>query len=153
MAYMYLTAQFKSDLDQLDRSMKGRISKTVERISQDPYYRGLDTHPHRQVHDRKIMRSRVNENFRVLWEWTEKGSLRLWRAGPHKMIDAVNYIRSEPKDEWRIFTRDIDDHRTIELDSLVVSRNLPRPFEHVPLNILRLFGVPDEQLETVKSIV
>ena len=33
-----------------------------------------------------------------------------------------------------------------------VSRDLPHPFEHVPDNILRLFAVPDEQLQAVKSL-
>lgn len=151
MAYVFLTAQFKSDLDQLDTSIRQRVHRTVEQIERDPYYRGLETHPHRQVHNRKIMRSRINDNFRILWEWTQEGSLLLWRVGSHSMIDAINYIRTEPR-EVSLFARDQADHSAIELESLAFSRNLPQPFKHVPLNILRLFGVPEAALEPVRSL-
>ncbi|MCE2472136.1 MAG: hypothetical protein J4G18_09570, partial [Anaerolineae bacterium] len=151
MAYVYLTAQFKSDLDQLDSTIKGRVSNTVDRINRDPYYPGLETHPHRQVHHRKILRSRVNDNFRVLWEWAKNGNILLWRVGKHEVIDRIDDLPVKPSERTQYFTRDDKDHSAIELEGLVVSRDLPQPFQHVPLNILRLFGVPDELLDAVKS--
>ena len=50
------------------------------------------------------------------------------------------------------FARDEQTHSAVELESTEVSRDLPQPFEHVPDNILRLFAVPDDQLEAVKSL-
>ena len=147
-----MTAQFKTDLDNLDNSIRKRVTKTLRQIESDPYYRGLESHSQASISDRKVMRSRVNENFRILWEWVADGKIMLWRVGSHKMIDSIDYIRSEPRQQWKIFTRDESDHSAIELESLEISRELPQPFKHVPLNILRLFGVPDDQLQAVKSL-
>ena len=152
MREVLMTALFKSDLDSLDKVMQVRVLDTIKQIDLNYRHPSLNSKKQRSLAVRNIWRSRVNDNFRVLWEWVENGNLRLWRVGTHKMVDAINYIRSEPKHEWRIFTRDEADHGAIELESLVVSRDLPQPFKHVPINILRLFGVPDEQLEAVKSL-
>ena len=151
MREVLMTAQFKSDLDGLDNSIRKRVGKTLRQIEHDPYQPGLESHSQASIHNRKVMRSRVNENFRILWEWIENGNILLWRIGSHKMIDAINYIRSEPREQWKIFARD-DSQAAIELESLEVSRDLPQPFKHVPANILRLFGVPDSQLESVKLL-
>ena len=121
-------------------------------MQQDPHHPGLESHQHANVLHRKVMRSRVNDNFRILWEWVDAGRIRLWRVGAHQMIDAVSVIRATPRAQWRFFSRDDETHGAIELESLVVSRDLPRPFKHVPKNILRLFGVPDNQLQAVKSL-
>lgn len=153
MRQVLMTSLFKSDLDSLDKVIQGRVLKTIRQIELNHNHPSLNSKKQRSVATRSIWRSRVNDNFRILWERIENGNLRLWRVGTHKMIDAINYVRSEPKNEWQIFTRDEDDHRAIELESLVVSRDLQQPFKHVPLNILRLFGVPDEQLEAVRSLV
>ena len=153
MRQVLMTSLFKSDLDSLDKVLRGRVLNTIKQIDLDHTQPGLNSKKQRSVATRSIWRSRVNNNFRILWEWMENGNLRLWRVGSHKMIDAINYIRSKPRDEWPIFTRDEADHLAIELESLVVSRDFPQPFKHVPPNILRLFGVPDEQLEAVKSLV
>ena len=152
MREVLMTAQFKSDLDSLDNSIRKRVAKTLRQIEDDPYQRGLESHSQASIRNRKVLRSRVNENFRILWEWVENGNILLWRIGSHKMIDAINFIRREPREQWKIFARDEIDRRAIELESLAVSRDLPRPFQHVPVNILRLFGVPDSQLEAVKLL-
>ena len=59
MREVLMTSLFKSDLDSLDNSIRARVPKTLRLIQQDPSYRGLETHPHSKVTDRKIMRSRV----------------------------------------------------------------------------------------------
>ena len=73
MREVLMTALFKSDLDSLDNSVRKRVPKTLRQIDQNPYYRGLETHPHYQIPERKIMRSRINDNFRILWEWVDTG--------------------------------------------------------------------------------
>lgn len=152
MREVLLTALFKADLDSLDNSIRERVPKTLRQIEHDPYYPGLETHPHNQIQNRKIMRSRVNDNFRILWEWVAQGNIMLWRVGSHKMIDAINDIRATPREQTRFFARDEQTHTAVELEGLEVSRDLPQPFRHVPHNILRLLGVPDQQLQAVKSI-
>lgn len=152
MRELLMTALFKSDLDNLDNSIRNRVAKTLKQIEDNPYHRGLESHSQASIRNRKVMRSRVNDNFRILWEWVENGNILLWRIGSHKMIDAIDYIRTEPREHWKIFARDEDDQSAIELESLEVSRDLPQPFKHVPQNMLRLFGVPDSQLEAVRLL-
>ena len=63
-----LSRQFQADLVSLDKSIRERVPKTVRLIEQNPKHTGLETHPHSVKGNRKILRSRVNDNYRILWE-------------------------------------------------------------------------------------
>ncbi len=152
MPEVFMTRLFKSDLDSLDNSIRGRVSKALRLIKENPHYPGLVTHSHPAVHNRKIMRSRVNENFRILWEWLASGDINLWRVAKHDVIDRIDDLPIKSRGETPYFTRNEEDHSTVVLDSLVASPNLPQPFQHTSLNTLRLLGVPDAQLNAVKSL-
>ncbi len=147
---IFSTKQFQEDLDNLDNSIKRRVATTIRKIEQNPYQKG--THAETRIRNRKIMRSRVTDNFRILWEWADKGDIHLWRVGSHKMIDAIDSIRTKPKELTRYFTRDEEDHSAVEIAGLHGDAAQPQPFKHVPDNILRLYGVPDEALAAVKAL-
>ena len=149
---IFLTKQFQAELDKLDNSLKGRVAKTVKQIQEDPHHPGLGTHSATIDSNRKVMRSRVNDNFRILWEWLEGGDIALWRVGKHEVIDRIVDLPTANAEKWKLYTRDADDQSLVELESLAASPDLPQPLEHVPPNILRLFGVPDAQLDAVKSL-
>ena len=68
------------------------------------------------------------------------------------MIDSVDYIRATPKELTNFFVRDKKDHSAVALASMHGGVQRESPFEHVPDNILRLFGVPDDQLHAVNSL-
>ena len=150
MAYLYITQTFKDDFDRLGKPIQERVDKTIGQIERDYRHPGLNTKKQFIIRNRDIWRSRVNDNFRLLWEWWQ-GNIRLWRVAKHDVIDTVTTIRNVPKAEW-LFTRDETDQSLVELESLVVSRGLPKPFKYIPKNILRLFGVPDDHLEAVCSV-
>ncbi len=152
MREVMLTAQFKSDLDSLDNSIRKQILESLSLIQENPYYAGLGTSRQKGVPNRKIMRSRVNRNFRILWEQAAGGRILLWRVGSHKMVDAITSIRVSPREESPLFTRNDADQSAVELSNLAGDAAQPQPFAHVPENILRLLGVPDEQLKAVKSL-
>lgn len=151
MPAIYLTRQFESDLAGLDKVLQKNVLNTIDHIQRDPRNPGLNSKKQSSIPSRSIWRSRVNDNFRLLWEWWE-GNIRLWRVGTHKMIDAIDYIRSRPKEQTRFFARDDTDHSAIEIASLHGDSGQPQPFKHVPDNILRLYGVPDEALDAVRAI-
>ena len=150
MAEVFMTRQFKDDLDALDKSIRERVSKAIRQISRDHRHPSLNSKKQTSISSRDIWRSRVTDNFRMLWEWWQ-GSIRLWRVGTHKMIDAIDYVRSQPRDQQIVIIRDEETGRAREVD-LIADPNQPRPLSHVPDNILRLFGVPDSQLDAVKSL-
>lgn len=150
MRNLHLTKQFQTDLDNLDNSIKRRVHETIRKIEQNPYQKG--THSEKKVSHGKIMRSRVNDNFRVLWEWLDSGDIALWRVAKHEVIDRIDELPTEHGKNWELYTRDPDDHTALELKNIVASNNLLQPFKHVPDNILRLIGVPDEQLEAVHTL-
>jgi superfamily I DNA/RNA helicase/mRNA-degrading endonuclease RelE of RelBE toxin-antitoxin system len=148
---VFVTEQFRDDLDALDKAIRERVPETIKRIEEDPHHPGLHTHKHITVTNRSIFRSRVNEGYRILWEWLGQGSIGLWRVGKHDFVDAFNSLPGIQQTEWETLHPEIGPP-----DELMVDwrneLNKPRPFSHFPLNHLRLFGVPDEYLDAVRTL-
>ncbi len=142
-----MTAQFKKDLDNLDKSIRERVPKTISQLEQDPHQQGLGTHPQKGISNRMIYRSRINDQYRILWEWLD-GSIGLWRLGKHDFIDSFDNLPMTDNTKWDIHE---DETQPATNDWRPVLKE-PQPFKHVPSNHLRLFGVPDEQLETIHNL-
>ena len=149
---IYTTALFRSDLDRLDKPIRQRVVKTIRQIKQDPYYPGLGTHQQRTISNRKIRRSRVNDNFRILWEWLDDGEISLYRVAKHEVIDAVTYLPDADSAGEEVWIRDAETHEAAHVSDWRKDLNQPQPFKRVPLNHLRLFGVPDDQLDDVRNL-
>jgi superfamily I DNA/RNA helicase/mRNA-degrading endonuclease RelE of RelBE toxin-antitoxin system len=148
---VFATEQFRRDLDALDKAIRERVPKTIKQIQQDPYYPGLHTHRHITVTKRSILRSRINESYRLLWEWRNDGSIGLWRIGNHEFIDAFDSLPGISEARWEKLQSETE----LPVEVLVDWRenlDAPQPFKHFPLNHLRLFGVPDEHLDSVRSL-
>ena len=144
---LLMSKQFLSDLDGLDESIKSQALKAIALIEQDPYYPGLRTHLQASIHSRKIMRSRVNKNFRILWEWLDGGKISLWRAAKHDVIDAIRSVPRTDSLDQKFVYRDEETQTAVE-----VPLNQPQPFKSIPDNVLRLFGVPDDYLSEVQGL-
>ena len=149
---IFTTEQFRKDLDGLDKPIKERVGKTIRQIKQDPYYPGLQTHPQRTIPHRKIMRSRVNNNFRILWEWLDDGEISLYRVAKHAVIDAIDYLPDADLAGEEAWIRDAETHEAAHVSDWRKDLNQPQPFRHVPLNHLRLFGVPEDKLDEVQNL-
>jgi superfamily I DNA/RNA helicase/mRNA-degrading endonuclease RelE of RelBE toxin-antitoxin system len=148
-----LSQQFQSDLDSLDKAIRERVPKTVRLIEQDPKYKGLETHPHNIKGDRKILRSRVNYNYRILWEWLDGGRIGLWRVGKHDFVDAFHELPGVDETSWESNQQaEAQDMSQDTYDDWRQYLEQPQPFEHFPVNHLRLFGVPDEFIDDVRSL-
>lgn len=146
-----VTEQFRDDLDGLDKAIRQRVPETIKRIEEDPQHPGLHTHKHITVSSRAIFRSRINESYRILWEWLGQGSIGLWRVGKHDFVDAFTSLPGVEQTEWEAFQTEI----APSLESILDWRNdldKPQPFRHFPNNHLRLFGVPDEYLDAVRTL-
>ena len=149
---IFTTELFRKDLDGLDKPIRKRVGKTIRQIKQDPYYPGLQTHPQRTIPNRKIMRSRVNDSFRILWEWLDDGEISLYRVAKHEVIDAISYLPDAAFAKEEVWIRDAATHEAAHVSDWRKDLNQPRPFSRVPLNHLRLFGVPDGQLDAVRNL-
>jgi len=146
-----VTEQFRDDLDGLDKAIRQRVPETIKRIEEDPQHPGLHTHKHITVSSRAIFRSRINESYRILWEWLGQGSIGLWRVGKHDFVDAFTSLPGVEQTEWEALQTEI----APSLESILDWRNdldKPQPFRHFPNNHLRLFGVPDEYLDAVRTL-
>ncbi len=150
MPEIYLTNQFKSDLDNLPKEIKKSVTQTIEQFEKDPRHSGLNSKKAQHVPNRNIWRSRVTRDYRLLWEW-HQGAIRLWRVGKHVTIDAIDFVRAVPRGE-SLYIRDPDTNAALLVNGVEADRDQPQPFNHVPLNILRLYGVPDEALDAVRSL-
>ncbi len=150
MYVLFMTQQFKDDLDRLDKVIKEQVvKKTIRQIARDPDIRGLNTKKQFTIRKRKIQRSRVNQSYRLLWEWVEN-AIYLWRVGSHDFIDAIDTVSGAQgaRGEYIYYDKVVDDG----LHEWRKELNQRRPFDNFPENILRLLGVPEEQLRAVKSI-
>ena len=147
-----MTEQFRKDLDNLDKAIRERVPKTIRQIATDPDHPSLDTKKQLTIRNRKIMRSRVTDKYRLLWEWVS-GSIYLWRVGNHEFIDDIVSLPSTAGTQWKFVSRNDVDHTAVEARDWRNDLNQPQPFRHVPLNHLRLFGVPDDQLDDVRNLL
>lgn len=91
------------------------------------------------------------ENYRILWEWLGQGSIGLWRVGKHDFVDAFTSLPGVEQTEWVTLRTE-----TVQsVEPILDWRNdldKPQPFKHFPTNHLRLFGVPDEYLDAVRTL-
>ncbi len=147
------SAQFVSDLQNLDPVIRKRANKSLKQLESDPYYPGLASHPQDSIRGRKAMRSRVNDNFRILWEWGNGGVINLWRVAKHDVIDAMYTLPTEAGANWRFIVRNKADGRSALQHDWREDLRRPHPFRNVPENHLRLFGVPDEHIGAVKALL
>lgn len=148
---IFVTEQFRDDLDGLDKAIRERVPETIKRIEEDPQHPGLHTHKHITVTSRAIFRSRINESYRILWEWLGQGSIGLWRVGKHDFVDAFTSLPGVEQTEWEALHPEI----APSIEPVLDWRNdldKPQPFKHFPNNHLRLFGVPDEYLDAVRTL-
>lgn len=148
---VFVTEQFRTDLDALDKSIRERVPKTIKLIEDDPHHPGLHTHKHITVTKRTIFRSRVNEGYRLLWEWMGNGSIGLWRVGKHDFIDSFDSLPGIEDTVWQKSQSEAMSLSEVVVDLLNNINNL-QPFRYFPINLLRLLGVPDEYLENVKGL-
>ncbi len=149
---IFVTEQFLEDLGNLDKSIRERVPKTIRQIEDNPHHPGLETHSYKRISKRKMMRSRVNYNFRLLWEWLDQGSISLWRVGKHEVMDAIDYLPdAEGANRKQIKFGKIAAPLSKTQDQYDKSPE-NQPFGHFPDNLLRLFGVPDDELEAVKRL-
>lgn len=149
---IFVTEQFREDLDALDKAMRERVPKTIRLIEENPHHPGLRTHKHVTVSNRTIFRSRVNEGYRLLWEWLPNGNIGLWRVGAHEFIDAFTSLPGADSTSWKALEGDTEQPQSMSIEDWRVDLNSAQPFRHFPFNHLRLFGVPDDQLDTVVSL-
>lgn len=149
---IFATEQFRQDLDGLDKPIRERVGKTIRQIKQDPYYPGLRTHPQNTIPKRKIMRSRVNDRFRILWEWLDDGEIGLYRVAKHEIIDVIDCLPGFAFAGEETWIRDAKTREAACVSDWRKDLNQPQPFRHVPLNHLRLFGVPDDKLDDAQNL-
>jgi len=149
---IFATEQFRKDLDSLDNSIRERVAKTIRQIWDNPHHPGLETHSYKRISKRKMMRSRVNYNFRLLWEWGDQGGINLWRVGKHEVMDAIDYL----PDAKGANRKQIKFGKTAASSSKGQDKydksHENQPFGLFPDNLLRLFGVPDDELATVQRL-
>jgi superfamily I DNA/RNA helicase len=136
----------------LHKAIRERVPKTIRLIEENPHHPGLHTHKHITVTNRSIFRSRVNEGYRILWEWLQDGSIGLWRVGKHDFVDSFSSLPGAEVAEWNIMLNsESSDTLTEEYDWRDDLQKF-QPFKNFPNNHLRLFGVPDEYLDSVQKI-
>ena len=149
---IFVTEQFRENLDALDKAIRERVPKTIRLIEEDPHHPGLHTHKHVTVSNRTIFRSRVNEGYRLLWEWLPNGNIGLWSVGAHEFIDAFTTLPGTDNTKWEALESEVAQPQPVPAEDWRGDLKSTQPFRHFPLNHLRLFGVPDEQLAAVVAL-
>jgi superfamily I DNA/RNA helicase/mRNA-degrading endonuclease RelE of RelBE toxin-antitoxin system len=149
---IFVTEQFRRDLDALDKAIRERVPKAIRLIEENPHHPGLHTHKQTSVTNRTIFRSRVNDGFRLLWEWLPKGEIGLWRVGAHDYVDAFTTLPGPDIAKWEALASDAVQAQSMSIEDWRGDLKSSQPFKHFPLNHLRLFGVPDGQLSAVATL-
>jgi len=150
---VFATEQFRADLDDLDKAIRERVPKAIRLIEENPHHPGLHTHKHITVTNRSVFRSRVNDGYRILWEWLPDGSIGLWRVGKHDFVDAFSSLPGTELAQWEAVS-DTTETSDTPMEVYDWRDNLQeyQPFKNFPVNHLRLFGVPDDYLDAVREL-
>lgn len=152
MGEILITEQFRADLARLDRAISSQVIKTVRQISADPAHGGLHTEKQITIRNRTILRSRVNLKYRILWEWLERGKIGLWRVGNHEFIDSFKSLPGVDGTTWQNFEVTPSAPPVPTAPEWRIDPSVPQPFLRCPENYLRLFGVPDDHLEHIRTL-
>jgi superfamily I DNA/RNA helicase/mRNA-degrading endonuclease RelE of RelBE toxin-antitoxin system len=152
MLQVLTTRRFLRDLDVLDTSVRVKIPPTVRQLENNPQHTSLVTEKiaHLRAGGRKIYRSRINIQYRLVWEDLGNGRIALQRVGNHTEIDRLRAVSLTETGELAPYDRhdgagQIAGETTPPADGLAF-------FERFHDNLLRVFGVADATLEAVKAL-
>lgn len=153
MSELLLSDEFKAALDTCPHELQTRAMETVRRLQVDPGHPGLKAHRIKSAPGK--WECYVSLDWRIIYDW-ENGILRLWKLGPHRIIDRVHLSVFSPQ---TAFSR-LEPIDEAEAEAAAGSSELPayplpevkadNPFAYFPAAHLRFLGVPAHLVRQVQ---
>lgn len=88
MPELLMSEDVAATLNGCDRRLRSQVARRVERLTADPTHPGLQVH--RIVSHADKWECYINRNYRLIFD-RNRDVIRLWKLGPHSMIDRVQY--------------------------------------------------------------
>ena len=151
---LMITDAYKHDLDALPPDIRKKMHKAHEHLERDPRHPGLYTKEFDAIQKRQVFRSRVDDNYRIVWWYMPDRRIVLWRVGPHSVIDALGGSEHFPEP-----IRPLHEPKPVETGKPAIPEAVIKPvkagepiFKHFTLAQLRLLGVPENRVEHVHRV-
>ncbi len=151
---LMITDAYKHDLDALPPDIRKKMNKAHKHLEQDPRHPGLYTKEFDAIQKRQVFRSRVDNNYRIVWWYMPDRRIVLWRVGPHSVIDALGGSVHFPEP-----IQPLHEPAAVETGRPAVWEGAATPmkagepiFKHFTLAQLRLLGVPENRVEHIHRV-
>lgn len=154
MTGILVSDEFATELNTYDSPLREQVLHKVRLLQQDPSHPSLRVHRVKQTDGK--WECYVNESYRIVYE-RAGDDLRLWKLGPHVMIDRIRHAAFAAH---TAFKRPAWDEPAPEQPVAAPApaagagappRPEPGPFAHFPPTHLRLLGVPARRVRDVRG--
>jgi len=160
---LLISDRFMENFDSLTAEQQKQTLDTIRKLQSNPHHPSLQAHRIHSARGKNIWECYINRGDRLVYQVSEDG-LRLWYVGDHGLIDRIHFKSFA---EHTVF-RHINDSNlppaSTAADALAPnpqyvlydasSTNAPvwqNPFEQLPAQHLRILGVPNEALKSVRT--
>lgn len=152
---LHVSQRFLEDLrHSTAQSVQGAILNTVRQLVENPEIKGLQVRKHAMTN---AWYCRINDNWRLIFDWGEDHQPVLYRAVQHRTFDRMTERDLGEVDllDWNIFPEEPVEtppagfQHTEEWHQ--VQEDAPYPFQSLTVHQLRLLGVPTELARVVRD--
>ena len=161
-AELLISDEFASELEAYDQPLRELVMSKVRLLCENPKHPSLNVHKVKNTVDK--WECYVNMNFRIIYDMVG-GLLRLWRVGPHAIVDRVRYTSFAAhtpfhRPAWVGDWADADSElaaasaEPAEVPAgfrSASSTAAPGPFANFPPTHLRILGVPAHLVTAVRE--
>lgn len=158
MLELLVSDEFKACLDACPPDLKNQAVDKVKKLRLDPGHPGLNAHRLNRTPGK--WECYVNRDWRIIYDW-ERGMLRLWKLGDHRIVDRVHRRVFAPQTAFsRLEMIDEAEAETAASAAGPVAAPPPvlpqeqetdNPFADFPAAHLRILGVPVHLVKTVQK--
>jgi superfamily I DNA/RNA helicase/mRNA-degrading endonuclease RelE of RelBE toxin-antitoxin system len=150
-----ISEEFSEELATYDTPLRTQVMEKVRLLQQNPAHPSLNVHKVRNTDDK--WEFYVTMNYRVIYDQSG-GTLRLWKLGPHVIVDRVRYTSFAAHTAFHHPTwLEAGEEGTSEPEARVLSstpayvRPVRGPFADFPPTHLRILGVPAHRVKEIRS--
>lgn len=152
--HLLISDEFAGELARYDRPLADQVIDKVRLLEQNPRHPSLNVHRVKATGDK--WECYVNDSYRIIYD-QEGGAIRLWKLGPHSLVDKVRYTAFSPHTAFHrpAWVGDAAAEAATETEpptpEAAYTRRVRGPFSDFPPVHLRILGVPADMVKAVQD--
>lgn len=155
---LVVSDDFLNDLNGLTAILKSQTLKALRLLAENPAHPSLRAHRLDRIPVKNKWEAYVTDGDRLVFETVGK-EIRLWRVGPHSVVDRIQYYPFSPHTVFRRLEEEpqpVVEEKPFEIPSEWLqpkaNREPDNHFAHFPAAHLRILGVPAQLVKAVRGV-